>query len=383
MFVAGCSAMDTEPRPGDESQKLPLTPEEAAASDRADAARDSGLSLDEVDAHLKKSADLKAATRGIRKTDIWVGATVGRGSADRPTVYLKGEAPEAALQAIAASETEIRVVDHQPYSLPELLDRKERLMSEVRTLGFKDASAYFDIKQEGQLFVTARRQAFGPKTAEELKARLSLEFQSIELRMIDEPVDRPDTVVGGTALSSNSGGCTAGFTVQTFGGATRGTTSAGHCDSMTLAVHTSPFSTHDLTLLDSYWAYHGDVAMFETDTTEPDDFWADSNELRDVISVGDDEELDGDDYVCGYSRMKDEKSCALVWSKYASCGPAQRYIVMDSEDLLVDGDSGGPWFWNYTAYGIHHGQCLYWENWKDTWTPVTNLFVLGAEIVTN
>jgi len=138
--------------------------------------------------------------------------------------------------------------------------------------------------------------------------------------------------------------------------------------------------------MDNYWDYWGDVSWQETDTSELDDFWASSSEQRDVSSVGDEQEeqeLDGDDIVCAFSRMNDNKYCGYMWSVDASCGPVARYAVADF-DPLVNGDSGRPWFWNNMAWGNHHGHCKFYGVWKAVWTPADNFIsCMGMVVATN
>jgi len=187
VVVTGCSRHGTETEGSHNSQRI--SDEQAAAYDAADAAKDLGIPEDDVDALLRKSAALKDSTRWMRKrVDVWVGATVGRGREQAPTVYIKGEAEDAIREAIAASEIEIILVDAQPYSQEELMDRKDRLVAELFNLGYRDTSAYFDIKRSGRIFATARREAEAPQSADDALAQLSPEFRDIGFLLSDEPV---------------------------------------------------------------------------------------------------------------------------------------------------------------------------------------------------
>ena len=44
-----------------------------------------------------------------------------------------------------------------------------------------------------------------------------------------------------------------------------------------------------------------------------------------------------------------------------------------SNDRSEDGDSGGPWFYGSTAYGIHQGYWYYFPKVRDVFTPVDHI----------
>ncbi len=46
-------------------------------------------------------------------------------------------------------------------------------------------------------------------------------------------------------------------------------------------------------------------------------------------------------------------------------------MVLMNGDVAEGGDSGGPWYWNNTAVGVHHGACH--TVFGDAFTPVDNL----------
>lgn len=45
------------------------------------------------------------------------------------------------------------------------------------------------------------------------------------------------------------------------------------------------------------------------------------------------------------------------------------------------GDSGGPWFYGNTAYGIHSGYKSIWGFTRDVFTPVHTNLLFGLNIV--
>lgn len=54
--------------------------------------------------------------------------------------------------------------------------------------------------------------------------------------------------------------------------------------------------------------------------------------------------------VCVYGRVSGHR-CSFV-----DYHTGERGNVIVEHAVTTGGDSGGPWFWNYTAYGIHAGR---------------------------
>lgn len=82
--------------------------------------------------------------------------------------------------------------------------------------------------------------------------------------------------------------------------------------------------------------------------------------------------------------LKDDRQvCAYVWGTmyYPPSNSDGPYIVMD-RDQAVKGDSGGPWFYGNTAYGLHQGNYVDPVNGLpyDQYTPAASLPRMGIRV---
>ena len=66
--------------------------------------------------------------------------------------------------------------------------------------------------------------------------------------------------------------------------------------------------------------------------------------------------------ICGYSRMQGIRQCDTVYKTSVSAGVHQRLVAMKG-NFMVDGDSGGPWSYVFTAYGIVRGNKKICDHW--------------------
>jgi hypothetical protein len=104
-----------------------------------------------------------------------------------------------------------------------------------------------------------------------------------------------------------------------------------------------------------------------------DDFWSGSTSayavnLRDVSGVG--------TPVAGQSLCKNGitsyKTCEDVY-QLNHCKDGACHLVAMHRRHAAPGDSGGPWFWGNTAYGLHQGYKVYWFIERDLFTMAVNI----------
>ncbi len=158
--------------------------------------------------------------------------------------------------------------------------------------------------------------------------------------------------IGGEAIST----CTSGFVVRNAAGV-RGVSTAGHCGNV---------QNDDGVALAHQAGHEGAQGDFQWHTgpqAEPDDFYAgNANALeadrRDVAAVG--------APVVGQSLCKNGKvtfkDCLVVIQLNVCHFALCNLVQMDHRTVIV-GDSGGPWYWGNTAYGLTYG-------WRfDPWFP--------------
>ena len=176
---------------------------------------------------------------------------------------------------------------------------------------------------------------------------------------------QPDSIHGGEHNDSNSYECTSAFAV--LDGSTRGMLTAGHCGDITThrrsrtTAHTG--SSYTATHQDTVWGDDGDSSWYTTSQWESDDFYASTTTTRDAAGYEVRSNMNGD-YVCHFG-ISSGYSCGTVVKtnhdpSYPACGwwlgCDNRWVKVEGPTLKsCSGDSGGPWFLVFTAYGVHSG----------------------------
>ena len=142
--------------------------------------------------------------------------------------------------------------------------------------------------------------------------------------------------------------CTHGFAVKTSSG-TRGMTTAAHC---------GDFPSDDgqtLSLRAQHKGAYGDVQWHTGSQTVRDDFYRGNTsqteaDVADVSGVANPME---DQRLCRNGRKTHQK-CDTVRKLSVCKGNICKLVQMETHNSK-DGDSGGPYFVNGVAYGIHQG----------------------------
>lgn len=164
---------------------------------------------------------------------------------------------------------------------------------------------------------------------------------------------------GGLALNSPNGGpCTSGFSVRRTTDGDHGVASAAHCPNS--GVKIAHLSGTTLDFVDGKWNGNQDVQWFRTPGMEdsPQIKVLESGTTRNVNSRKDRSEMSVDSMVCHFGRSTGY-GCGFIDSKtydpmYPGHPTNSTFIRVRSDDTMT-GDSGGPWFLNNAAYGIHSG----------------------------
>ncbi len=254
----------------------------------------------------------------------------------------------------------------------------------------RDATTSFDFETRQITSVVALESGVADAALDDLRARASGSLVDSGLgRLLDSiavtvvrsnfPVlggtEDNNAHIGGEAIST----CTTGFVVRNAAGV-RGVSTAGHCGN----------AQDDDGVALNYVAGHegaqGDFQWHTGPQGEPDDFYAgDANNTevarRDVAGVG--------APVVGQSLcrngMVSHRDCQKVM-KVNVCHFELCNLVQMEAHLSTNGDSGGPVYWNYTAYGLHYG-----FRWDPIWPFARELFsradridnALGVNVANN
>lgn len=253
--------------------------------------------------------------------------------------------------------------------------------AEIRRLAAKDLLPILEIRQHPLSLAALQDIAAGVRAAVQAKFNLGIDIRNndIFIEVLPEESDAATSdvlagnfadrvrlvvvptlggptadIYGGLTLSGGIGG-TSGFSVQQTGVISNGIVTAGHL-SNTLSYNgiNLPYQAGSTTgNLDAQWHY---TASF---TAQPK-FKCGSSCLRNVTSVKSYASTVVGGSVCKYG-VNSGYTCGTVEMKtyepswITNSNPVFVLVVNCGVDIVNNGDSGGPVFLNYAAYGIVSG----------------------------
>lgn len=163
--------------------------------------------------------------------------------------------------------------------------------------------------------------------------------------------------------------CTAGFNVVNSAGVT-GISTAGHCSNLLTHENTSGSTEYATTYKSGHHGTYGDFQWSITGDTEPDDFYYSWSSTRDVAAVA--------------SPLVNQNLCRFGHITGAQCAEVETNSVCSTtsagtacnltrmkKDTAQPGDSGGPWYYGNTAYGIHKGDVAVIGGTRDVFSKAT------------
>jgi streptogrisin C len=266
-------------------------------------------------------------------------------------------------KAIEQSKVPVEVVERAGPGLEELRRRLENALPRLQELGGGLVGAEIDERTgEIVLFYQGGEKAPAAPEARRRAQEQARELLQVPLRIetVEKPVGDGHTR-GGADLSN----CTAGFVVRHPLSGTRGYITAGHCPNDQTYFEFGGVS-YSTAFVDEIQDADQDVQWHTTPHIELPRFYAssttsdrplNSRRTRSEQSVG--------GYVCHRGKTTGY-SCGTIQTKtfaptYANACPGTTcspvWIRVSGSNLkCFPGDSGGPWFLVYTAYGIYKGQ---------------------------
>lgn len=179
--------------------------------------------------------------------------------------------------------------------------------------------------------------------------------------------------------------CTGGFNVIKPNGTT-GVATAGHCDNSLTHENTNGDLEVDLNFQAGHRGDWGDFQWHKSPEGESDNFFNDWTSTRDVIAWSN--PVDGQT-LCRFGR-RTGAACNQV-ADLSTCSTVNgvevcRLVRMD-DDQADGGDSGGPWYFNETAYGFHKGSVscgFLWLSSCDVWSRASYIDeTLGVSVRTH
>lgn len=273
------------------------------------------------------------------------------------------------------------------YTVGEIKSEVARLSKALKDRGI-DAIFNFDAARNSvSLLSTQAQQIRALMTSGQLNVP---DFFAVEEAA--GPLRRPDALVEGggptygefvdpSTGQNTANVCTAAFTV--YSGSTRRISTAGHCNET--SGRTQTHRNLPIGSLMATRVYTGglDVAWFRnTSNTYTNRVRWTSTSYYNVTAIGADPySLPKGTSICVIKRDENQLcGFSLATVSFGSDGP---YVGMD-RNIAVNSDSGAPWLYGGTAYGIHSGDYLYASpsTYYDLFTPASSLPSMGISVLT-
>lgn len=260
-----------------------------------------------------------------------------------------------------SDSVEIRLINT---SLDNLEVDRVRTAQIVQSLGL-DMFTGIDVKENRvNLYVLDPEQLAA--SLQEANYDLPANVKVIKVQQLLTPMT---DIFGGLALTT----CTSGFSVKNSSG-TKGITTAGHCDNTQQYNGVNlPFQAGTVPGSDPY-----DIQWHTAPGFTVRNLIFDGTYNRYIYSVEWKNNQTVGEWVCKYGKN----------TGYA-CGPIEE-IGINGQNVRVNisvegGDSGGPWFWNNTAYGTTMYRAIFPDGHIEAiYGPVDQIYnILGLTILTN
>ena len=329
-------------------------------------ADDHAVSIEEAMRRLRLQGDLEVALAEIERTlgDRVAGTWIEHDPEFRGVVRVTGDAVDArgaAQSVVDRTRPPIEFVGGAEATAAQLAAQLNAALPRLREQYDTLLGAEVDVRTGEIVLFYGPTEGVKPAAPGALGARADELLQApVRLEAVEAPVGDGHTR-GGAHLST----CTSGFVVRHPSTSTTGYITAGHCGNDQTYYEYGGVS-YSTVFIDELRDADQDVQWHTTSHIEFPEFYADSTSSyrplhtqrnRSSQSVG--------GYVChrgkttGYScgdiasttfqptypNACPGTTCASVWVRVA--GPSLR---------CFPGDSGGPWFIAYEAYGLYKGQ---------------------------
>lgn len=202
-----------------------------------------------------------------------------------------------------------------------------------------------------------------PSRAEDILAGLPADLRSsVQLTLHAAPNVVDLAAFGGMWVRDNGvNRCTSGWSVMRIATGTLGISSAGHCTGIDQVNHPG-HGLHALTFQGEHRGQWGDVEWYSSAEPEPDDFYSDAANIRDVAAVEPRANIVVNESICFYGRSSNSRDCSLrVQDVSQACTNEgvfnDRLVMMNGRGVAIGGDSGGGFSFGNTAFGSVKGLC--------------------------
>ncbi|MER7577268.1 S1 family peptidase [Streptomyces sp. NPDC126514] len=297
-------------------------------------------------------------------------------SEDGAWFAFKGDAPAHAVELADDLPAPAEVVSNRGFSEAELAAAQQQAHADVLAQSdVRNAVSAYDIKAgEVKVDVELRRTPSGKAArsaaARELTPSLSGTAVGIPVTVRvtnDASYDKQDGYIrGGGNLSI---GCTSGFNLKQISGDLKRVGTAGHCTTVASQTYSNHPTHGGSTSVSTVWSHQGSSGDLgytsKGNKASTRTFYQSYNNARyaddraSMPAVG--------TSICKYGRTSG-KTCSTVKYRNVSISGLQHMVIMNG-NACQGGDSGGPWYYGGTAYGIHTGLANYDGTKRCLFTP--------------
>jgi len=292
-------------------------------------------------------------------------------------VAFRGEAPKAARDLLASLP--VSVIEGRGFSEAELNDTLIEAFMEISELPgvVSSAGGYDQVTGRITIEVVTNDPDVLADTARWLSPNPAI---TLELVVLDQPRWGPTHHIKGGGLMDNVHySCTWGFAVRNAAGL-RGVSTAHHCASVKNSndpINQATYSDHgggnpvNLSLRGRAAGAHGDIAWYAHSTHPSTNvFYFNHNQTRQQLASA---QPTVGQILWKYGRTTGRASEEVYrlnecvnYSGYPQyCG-----LTAMHRNIVQGGDSGGPWYFGNTAYGITSGYKWIWFYNRSLFTPV-------------
>lgn len=335
---------------------------EAEMEDLAFIAQEKGWSLDEAIERIGWQRAFDEAVAEIRAAypHRFAGSAITPEGPGQASLGFTGGVPEGVREHPILSGLDVTYRGDLAQSWEALLTQLQTVHHAIRAEGYPDVVSV-PTWETGRIEVSV---GVGQQSVSKanLLAALPAEAHAanVEITLAPSNPGSLETLYGG----GNMNGCTSAFTVRS--GSTLGMLTAGHCGNNRLMLDDTGTwrsmtfrGEHEGGWGDFQWHTHPTQdfsTFFHTDTSLRREAWriGSASKNRDVCRFG----------------MTTGKQCDEVFKTGVSSGGADRLAMMRN-DKAEGGDSGGPWYYGNTVYGVHRGGKVSWFKWRDVWSQLT------------
>lgn len=236
----------------------------------------------------------------------------------------------------------------------------------VVTVYSSDATSLQDAEGDRQRVGAAATLALASDPVVEDPTMTSSRRPGLRVELSEPYAVGNDTIRGGALLggsSSSSFACTSGWPVNRLNSTQKGLVTADHCpDNMSYSGRSV------LTWRSKIPDNGGDVQYMSSTETVGSAFYYAVGEYRTITGRGN---PSTDQTLCKFGRTSGN-SCDTVRDTFTCRDNYCNLVSMDNREA-APGDSGGPWYYGSTAYGIHSGYHFSFPSSRDQFTPLYNV----------